>query len=620
MLSISAKAQYKPVGNALERSPTSKGYIFRSNLGSPGFAYWYTSHQIDSLLSSSVAGVASFNSRTGTVLPLVGDYSAFYPLLSGGYVNPPWITSLPFSKITTKPTTLAGYGITDAYPLSGNPSNFVITELDPTVPTYAKNLTAFSVIQSSTDPLYRPITYVPTFASITSKPITLSGYGITDAYPLSGNPSNFLTANQTISFAPTGDVTGSTTGTTSLAPALTIGSARVTNAMLAGNIDLTTKVTGLLPDGNIASAGVWNAKQSAITFGTGVLTALGINIGSAGAPILYNGAAGTPSSLVGTNITGIPNGALNNSSITIGSTNISLGGTTTTIAGLTSLTSTSLIGALTGNATTATAWATGRTVGITGDITYTSPSLDGSSNVTAAGTLATINSNVGSFGSSTSIPSFTVDGKGRITAASGNVVIAPAGTLTGTTLASNVVNASLTTLSALTSNGILTTSGATGALSVTATTGSGSVVLATSPTLVTPSLGTPSAINIANATGMTSAQVTAALTYAPMPVLTAFNTQTASYTLVLGDGTNTEVQMNNASANNMTIPTNASVAFAIGTTITITSIGAGQTTIVPISGVTLNSAGGLTKLRVQYSSGVIKKTATNTWELAGDLQ
>jgi hypothetical protein len=76
---------------------------------------------------------------------------------------------------------------------------------------------------------------------------------------------------------------------------------------------------------------------------------------------------------------------------------------------------------------------------LTGDVTASGPG-------SVAATLATVNSNVGSFGSSTAIPSFTVTGKGLITAASTNVVIAPAGTLTGTTLASNVVTTSITSL------------------------------------------------------------------------------------------------------------------------------------------------------------------------------
>ena len=65
----------------------------------------------------------------------------------------------------------------------------------------------------------------------------------------------------------------------------------------------------------------------------------------------------------------------------------------------------------TGSAATLT---TGRTVAITGDLAYTSPSFDGSSNVTAAGTLATVNSNVGSF----TAANITVNAKGLITAAS----------------------------------------------------------------------------------------------------------------------------------------------------------------------------------------------------------
>ncbi len=65
-----------------------------------------------------------------------------------------------------------------------------------------------------------------------------------------------------------------------------------------------SKLSGTVADANIASAATWNAKQSAITFGTGVQTALGVNVGSAGAPVLFGGAGGTPSSITLTNATG----------------------------------------------------------------------------------------------------------------------------------------------------------------------------------------------------------------------------------------------------------------------------------------------------------------------------
>lgn len=79
---------------------------------------------------------------------------------------------------------------------------------------------------------------------------------------------------------------------------------------------------------------------------------------------------------------------------------------------------------------------------LTGDATASGPG-------SVALTLATVAS-AGTTGSSTSIPSVTINAKGLVTSVTGNAVIAPAGTLTGTTLASNVVTSSLTSVGTIT--------------------------------------------------------------------------------------------------------------------------------------------------------------------------
>jgi hypothetical protein len=96
------------------------------------------------------------------------------------------------------------------------------------------------------------------------------------------------------------------------------------------------------------------------------------------------------------------------------------------------------------------------------------------------------------------------------------------------------------------------------------------------------------------------------------------NRQTASYTLVLSDADKL-VETNVASANNLTVPLNSSVAFPTGTQILLAQYGAGQTTVVATSGVTIRSNGGKLKLNVQYSGATLIKIAENEWYLFGDI-
>jgi hypothetical protein len=100
--------------------------------------------------------------------------------------------------------------------------------------------------------------------------------------------------------------------------------------------------------------------------------------------------------------------------------------------------------------------------------------------------------------------------------------------------------------------------------------------------------------------------------------LVVTNRQTASYTLVLSDADKL-VEMNVGSANNLTIPLNSSVAFPTGTQILLAQYGAGQTTVVATSGVTVRSNGGKLKLNVQYSGATLIKIGTDEWYLFGDI-
>ncbi|AXH77674.1 MAG: hypothetical protein [Caudoviricetes sp.] len=102
-------------------------------------------------------------------------------------------------------------------------------------------------------------------------------------------------------------------------------------------------------------------------------------------------------------------------------------------------------------------------------------------------------------------------------------------------------------------------------------------------------------------------------------VFTIINTSIlTSYTLQLADAQNI-VEMNVATPNTLIIPLNATVAFPIGTTIQITQLGAGATTVTAAVGVTIRSLGNKVILNGQYAGATIYKRALNEWVLIGNL-
>jgi len=122
---------------------------------------------------------------------------------------------------------------------------------------------------------------------------------------------------------------------------------------------------------------------------------------------------------------------------------------------------------------------------------------------------------------------------------------------------------------------------------------------------------------------LTTAQTLTNKTFTDAKINLGFDAETASYTAVLANNSQV-VTMNNASANTFSIPTNASVAFPIGTQINVLQIGAGQTTIQAVtSGTTTIQSTGATaaqpKLRARYSAATCLKAGTDLWYVFGDI-
>lgn len=218
-------------------------------------------------------------------------------------------------------------------------------------------------------------------------------------------------------------------------------------------------------------------------------------------------------------------------------------------------------------------------------------------------------------------------------------------TLAGITLSSGTLTGTLTAGGGVGTNGQFLQSTATGVqwatvssysaptIGSTSIPSGGTVTTIAGLTLTSPTLNTPT-LTLSTSSSTTDARIswdttnkkiqvgngTAAIDFATSTLPgagTAVTLTTNNYTLLIGDKDKL-IEVNNTVATTLTVPLNSSVAYPIGSQITILQTGAGQVTITPTGGVTINGTPGL-KLRTQWSSATLIKRATDTWVLVGDL-
>jgi hypothetical protein len=227
------------------------------------------------------------------------------------------------------------------------------------------------------------------------------------------------------------------------------------------------------------------------------------------------------------------------------------------------------------------------------------PVASGGTGITAFGTgVATaLGVNTGSAGA------FVVNGGALGTPSSGTLTNA-----TGLPIATGVSGLGTNVASFL-----ATPSSSNLAAAVTDETGSGSLVFATSPTLVTPVLGTPTSGQLSGCT----VDGTDAVGFRNTPV----NSQSADYTLLLADSGKTIFHpASDANARTFTIPAESSVNYAVGTVVTFINLSANDLTIAITTDTMYLAGDGSVTSRTLAEYGVASavKVASTTWVISGN--
>jgi hypothetical protein len=426
-----------------------------------------------------------------------------------GTVNTGTATQLAFYPSSTAAVSATGSGLT------WNSGTSTLTATNLAANSIQSNAVGVPTLESATDIVLNPVGDI----RVSSKKITelTTPTADTDA------ANKVYVDTRTFSLGATSVQIGSTVGTISGLTSVSSG-------------NFTGSLTGNASSASVATTVTLSpTTTNAVHYLTFVDTATGNEDVRTDVDLSYNPSTNVLTAGVfngsGASLTSIPNGALTNSSITVGSTNISLGGTATTIAGLSSVTSTTFVGALTGNASTATTATAATTVTLTAvsgpSSTHFLLFADGSTgneDVRATNTLTYI-PNTGTLSSTVFSGSLTGNADTATTAASATTV---ALTATNTTAASHFItfvdsatgNENVRTDTDLTYNpstNTLTAGTFSGALSGNATTAT-TATAATTVTLVAtnnPVSATYYPIFVEAATGNEEARTDTGLSYNP---------------------------------------------------------------------------------------------------------
>jgi hypothetical protein len=312
---------------------------------------------VDAVLFTQFSGAGSYLAGTG--LSLTGTT----------FANTGVLSTIAGSNISVSSATgNVTIAVTGTVPSATTAANVPYSGLTGTVPTWNQNTTGNAA----------------TATALASYPGVNGSVFFNNSGVIGGTSSFKTTGNGDIALG----LNGTSNGTLTLHGSGIAGSSSAGNIFLYDDLDtdLNLIISGGTSSGSLAT--ITALTNLDIEAGTGGFTRIGTNgterlritpagaisfgssgtaTGTSGQVLQSTGSGSTPiwtntPTLTGTNFTGIPPSALTSGgSITIGSTSIALGGTSTTLAGLTSVTSTSFTGALTGNASTATSATTATT-------------------------------------------------------------------------------------------------------------------------------------------------------------------------------------------------------------------------------------------------------------------